>query len=54
MELWHTKVITHNLLSCLLDAEAESVERRPRLWEIGSLVPSRVNPMTYEIDTVAS
>ena len=30
---------------------AESVERRPRMSEIGNLVPSRVKPVTYKIYT---
>ena len=30
---------------------AESVERRPRMWEIGTSVLGRVNLMTYYIDT---
>ena len=31
-------------------AVAKSVERWPRVREIGALVPGRVKPMTYEID----
>ena len=30
---------------------AESAERESRGWEIRDLVPSRVKPMTYKIDT---
>ena len=30
---------------------AESVERRPLVWEIGSLIPGQVKPMTYNVDT---
>ena len=33
------------------DTVAESVERRPPVWEIGSLIPGRVKPKTYKIDT---
>ena len=30
---------------------AESVEQGLRVWEIGSLVPQRIKPMSYKIDT---
>ena len=30
---------------------AESVERRPQVQDTGSLVPGRVKPLTYKIDT---
>ena len=29
----------------------ESVEHEPPLWEIGSLLPAQVKPLTYKIDT---
>ena len=32
-------------------AAPESVERGPRMWEIGNSVSSRINPMPYKIDT---
>ena len=38
-------------ISILPDAVAESIERRPRMSEIWSLVTSRVKAMTYKIDT---
>ena len=31
--------------------EFESVERGPRMWEIGRSLPSPFKPMTYKIDT---
>ena len=34
-----------------LGAVIESIERRPRVQKIESLVPSRVKAMTYQIDT---
>ena len=30
---------------------AKSIERGPRVQEIGSLVPGRVKQMTYKVDT---
>ena len=30
---------------------AESVEHRPHVWEIGSSIPSPVEPIAYQIDT---
>ena len=35
----------------ILNAVAESVERRPPVREIGSSIPGRVKPMTYQIKT---
>ena len=35
----------------ILGAVAESLERRSHMREIGTLVPSQIKPMTYEIDT---
>ena len=41
----------HNRHTTTLAAVAKSVERIPHVWEIRSLVPGRVKPMTYQIDT---
>ena len=45
-------MVSSNLLS-EPDPVSQSVERKPRIWEIssGSLVPGRVKLMTYKIDT---
>ena len=32
-------------------AMTESVEREPRVWEIGSSVSHRFKPMNYKVDT---
>ena len=45
------EVRTPHYTWALPDVVAESVERRPRVREIGSLVPGQVKPMTYQIDT---
>ena len=45
------EMLTMILVPATPSAMVESVERGPRVREIGSLFPGRVNPIIYQIDT---
>ena len=48
---WNSIIINISYLCTTLGAVAEFVECMPGVWKVGSSVPSRVKPTTYQIDT---